>query len=96
MQYLQDGAMAIFGVCFQYGIKLEMEWIPIAQNQLADYISRIQDCDDWMVDPNLFTLWTWPGGHIQWTVLHRHTIVSLHGFTVNSSVQVQRLWILSQ
>lgn len=36
-QCLQDGAIAIY---FQYGIKLEMEWIP---NQLADYISRIQD-----------------------------------------------------
>ena len=33
---------------------LEMEWIPTAQNQLADYISRIQDFDDWMFDPNMF------------------------------------------
>ena len=36
------------------------------------------------------------GARKQWTVLHHHTIVSLHGFTVDSSVQVQRLWILSQ
>ena len=52
--HLQDGAMAIYEVCFQNGIKLEMEWIPRSQNELADYISRIQDFDDWMVDPNFF------------------------------------------
>ena len=33
--------MAIYEVCFQNGIKLEMEWIPRSQNELADYISRI-------------------------------------------------------
>ena len=37
-QHLQDGAMAIFELCFQHGIKLEMEWIPRAKNELADYI----------------------------------------------------------
>ena len=41
--HLQDGALAIYEVCFQ---KLEMEWIPRSQNELADYISRIQDFDD--------------------------------------------------
>ena len=55
-QHLQDDAMATFEVCFQHGIKLEMEWIPRAQNHVADYISRIQDFDDWMFDPNMF-LW---------------------------------------
>ena len=54
-QHLQDGAMAIYEMCFQNGIKLEMEWIPRSQNQLADYISRIQDYDDWMIDPNVFS-----------------------------------------
>ena len=52
-QHLQEGAIAIFDVCFQNGIKLEMEWIPRAHNQLADYLSRIQNFDDWKVDPNL-------------------------------------------
>ena len=53
-QHLQDGSMATFEMCFQCGIKLEMEWIPRAQKQLADYISKIQDFDDWMIDTNLF------------------------------------------
>jgi hypothetical protein len=46
--------MAIFEVCFQNGIELEMKWIPRAHNQLADYISKIQDFDDWKIDPKLF------------------------------------------
>ena len=54
-QHLQDGAMAIFELCFQHGIKLEMEWIPRAKNELADYISKMQDYDDWMIDPSMFT-----------------------------------------
>ena len=28
--------------------------IPRSQNEIADYISRISDTDDWMVDPVLF------------------------------------------
>ena len=52
--HLQDGAMAIFEVCFQYNFKLVMEWIPRSHNDIADCISRIQDYDDWMVDPALF------------------------------------------
>jgi hypothetical protein len=52
--HLQDGAMAIFEVCFQYNIKLDMEWIPRSKNEIADYISRIQDYDDWMIDPTYF------------------------------------------
>lgn len=61
-QHLQEGAMAIFEVCFQNGIKLEMEWVPRAQNQLADYISRIQDFDDWKIDPNLFLFFDFSWG----------------------------------
>jgi hypothetical protein len=53
-QHLQEGAMAIFEICFQNAIKLVMVWIPRAQNQLADYISRIPDFDDLKIDPNLF------------------------------------------
>ena len=33
---LQDGAMAIFEIHFQHGIKLEVEWIPHPQNDRAD------------------------------------------------------------
>ena len=45
--HLQDGAMAIFELCFQHSIKLEMDWIPRSLNTQADFLSRIVDYDDW-------------------------------------------------
>ena len=45
--HLQEGAMAIFQICLQHCIKLEMVWIPWTKNELADYASRTVDLDDW-------------------------------------------------
>ena len=36
-EHLQDGATAIFETCFQYNIKLEVEWIPRSENERADF-----------------------------------------------------------
>ncbi|XP_063405714.1 uncharacterized protein LOC134689678 [Mytilus trossulus] len=44
---LQDIAYDIFVTCLKYNVSLEVEWIPRAQNEIADYISRIIDTDDW-------------------------------------------------
>ena len=38
-EHLQDGAMAIFELCFQHAIKLGVEWIPRSQNEKADFVS---------------------------------------------------------
>ena len=35
-------------------IHLEPEWIPRGQNEQADFISRILDFDNWMLDPLMF------------------------------------------
>ena len=32
-QYVQEGALSVFEVCFQNNIKLEMEWLPRDYNQ---------------------------------------------------------------
>lgn len=53
-QHLQEGALSIFALCFHHNIKLEMEWVPRSANEIADYISRIRDFDDWMVNPVVF------------------------------------------
>ena len=52
--HLQDDAMAIFELCFQHSMKLEMDWIPRGLNTRADFLSRIVDYDDWGVDPCIF------------------------------------------
>ena len=52
--HLQDGAMSIFETCFQHSIKLVMDWIPRSNNEVADYISKLRDFDDWKVNPIIF------------------------------------------
>jgi len=51
---LQAEALEIFSVCVDNKIRLEPEWIPREQNELADYYSRIIDYDDYMLNPSIF------------------------------------------
>ena len=46
---LQQEALGIFSLMVQYSVFIEPEWIPI-----ADYISHIQDFDDWQLNSNVF------------------------------------------
>ena len=39
--HLQDGAMAIFELCFQHSIKLEMDWVPRSLNSQADFLVEL-------------------------------------------------------
>ena len=44
----------IYRLCLIFGIDLNIEWIPRSQNDQADYISRIQDFDDWEIQEHFF------------------------------------------
>ena len=37
-------------------MSFQTQWIPRAENELANYLSRIVDPDDWMLSPDLFKL----------------------------------------
>ena len=37
-------------------MSFQTQWIPRAENELADYLSRVVDPDDWMLSPDLFKL----------------------------------------
>jgi len=50
--HLQELAVAIFGCCRVYAIRLSVEWLPREENELADYLSKIEDEDDWQVNPH--------------------------------------------
>ncbi|VDI73126.1 Hypothetical predicted protein [Mytilus galloprovincialis] len=75
--YLQDIAYDIFVTCLKFNVSLEVEWIPRAENEIADYISRIIDTDDWGVAVHVFeyldSLW---GPHeIDWFASdHNHRL----------------------
>ena len=47
---LQEIAVNILSILMQTAIRLEMAWIPSEKNQQADYLSRLVDHDDWMVN----------------------------------------------
>ena len=47
---LQQEALAIFSTSVANNIRIEPEWISREENQIADYVSRIVDYDDWSLD----------------------------------------------
>ena len=51
---LQETAVNILIILIQTAIRLEMAWIPREKNQQPDYLSRLVDHDDWMVNPHIF------------------------------------------
>lgn len=51
---LQAVALEIFSLAFRHQIKIDPEWIPRDQNQLADYYSKLVDYDDWAINPMVF------------------------------------------
>ena len=52
---LQALALEVFKVARKHNIRLEPEWIPREDNVRADYLSRIVDLDDWMLNPKVFS-----------------------------------------
>ena len=40
-------AVKIFGACVRSKIKFEVQWIPRSENEKADFISHLDDVDDW-------------------------------------------------
>jgi len=54
-------ACEIFWFCIAECITLQAEWRPRGENKLADYLSKLQDRDDWMVKraefKKLFDAW---------------------------------------
>ena len=53
-QQLQMIAMSIFSLCVHSHIHPELEWIPRELNECADFLSRIVDIDNWMLNPSVF------------------------------------------
>ena len=47
-------AISIFSTCFRANIQLDLQWIPRTLNEQADYVSKLNDFDDWEVVPGIF------------------------------------------
>ena len=51
---LQEEALAIFSTSLAHCIHIEPEWIPRKDNEVADYLSRLVDYDNWSLDRTTF------------------------------------------
>ena len=56
LAHLQEVSLQIFNFCLCNRISFQVQWIPRAENEVADYLSRIVDPDDYMLNPVLFRL----------------------------------------
>ena len=53
---LQNIEVDIFNICFINDIMIETQWIPRAENRIADVLSKTIDLDDWKLNPELFAM----------------------------------------
>ena len=53
---LHEVAMAVFSACVKFNIKMQLHWVPRAENEQADFLSRIihEDTDDWQISDACF------------------------------------------
>ena len=73
--HLQRIAVDIFSFCMSNNVSFQAQWIPRAENQLADYLSRIVDPDDWSLSPRLFHLIVdkWGPFHVDGMASHHNS-----------------------
>ena len=69
---------------------IEPEWIPRAENELADYFSRLIDFDDWMLHPAMFQILKNKWGAYTVDRFASRQNSQLLGLIVGSGMQVQR------
>jgi hypothetical protein len=53
-EHLQEICLRLFWFCREHQIKLLPEWIPRERNQLADYLSKVHETDDFGLQPEMF------------------------------------------
>ena len=53
-EYLHELAMAEFPASVKSSIKMQLHWVPRAENEQTDFLSRIIDTDDWQISDAFF------------------------------------------
>jgi ribonuclease HI len=77
-QACHDLVVEIFWVCVGLGITLRCHWVPRAKNRLADYLSKIEDKNDWQLNPKWFRAldWKWGAHTIDRFALNNNCVVA--------------------
>ena len=47
-------AIDVFQFCLDHTIAIDIQWVPRAENERADFISRLIDPDDWQISTDFF------------------------------------------
>lgn len=55
-RHLNVVVIRTFEKCQELQIKLLVEWIPRKSDQFADYLSKLHDSDDWMLNSRFFRM----------------------------------------
>ncbi|GAQ93576.1 hypothetical protein KFL_016690010 [Klebsormidium nitens] len=55
LEHLQEICLDIFWLCYKQQIDLTPDWVPRTQNELADYLSKLVDYDDFGLQPAAFS-----------------------------------------
>ena len=88
---LQELALSVFQLCVVHHVTIEPEWIPREENELADYISKVRDYDDWMVHPIIFQQIDQLGDLTLLTGSRTLTMLSWNGLTRDSGILALKL-----
>ena len=79
---LQEEVLAILTIGLSQQIRLEPGWIPREENEFADYLSRLCESDDWMLNPEFFQELDASGVRIPLICLLMCTIPNYKGSTL--------------
>ena len=63
----------LFWYCYEHDIRLAAAWIPRAENQLADTLSKWVDKNDWRIHPDVFAMLTQRWGAFDIDLFASHT-----------------------
>ena len=85
-------ASDIFSICYNYGINLEIDWVPRSLNDKADYLSKIFNSMIGKLFLRFSNLWTVDGGPTLSTVSLLFTILKFQDSFLGSGIQVHLAW----
>ena len=91
---LQKLALEIFQMCVAYHIIIGPEWIPRECNEVADYINKTVDYDDWMLHLSIFVQLDYFRGQTVLIGLLIHTIGRLNDLILGLGPLILRLLTL--
>jgi hypothetical protein len=86
-EHLQDICLWLFWFCHERHIELVPEWIPRKHNQLADYLFKVHEVDDFGLQPAMFDFVLSEFGPLDVDRLPRRTTRCSQYFSRSSSVR---------